>query len=129
NRYLKWAYYLLIIAVILFVLFEGKRKQKAIKVIDPPKNMSYDYTRTIAGMYLNKKDHATIAHKMIGQFLNYIRVELRTGVDKIDKELIDRLEELTHNPREEIKALFEQLNTMQKARFVSEKDLKSLNKK
>src|SRR5699024_3525281 len=52
NKYLKWGYYFILIGAILFIIFEGKRKQKAIKVIPPLRNKTYDYTRTIAGMYL-----------------------------------------------------------------------------
>lgn len=127
NRYLKWAYYFVIIAVILFVIFEGKRKQKAIKVVEPPRNMTYDYTRTIAGMYLDQKDHSSIAHKKITQFLNFIRNELRTDFEKVDPQLINRLQELTSNSKEEIKELFEEIQRLQRTKFVTKKDLLSLH--
>src|SRR5699024_409230 len=71
NKYLKWGYYMLLIGVVLFVIFEGKRKQKAIKVLPPFRNKTYEYTRTIAGLYLDKKDHTAIAHKKIDQFLGF----------------------------------------------------------
>lgn len=129
NKYLKWGYYLLIIGVVLFIIFEGKRKQKAIRVISPLKNKSYEFTRSIAGMYLDQKDHTAIAHKRIDQFLEYVRTDLRTAVNKVDKDFVDRLEELTDLSQEEIYDLFEEIRTLQAKGNISKKELKLLNKK
>jgi hypothetical protein len=69
NPYLKSAYYLIIFTSILYVLFAGKRKQRPIPVEEPVQNKSYEFTQTIAGMYLDKKDHKAIAQKQINSFL------------------------------------------------------------
>ncbi|HLS30708.1 MAG TPA: DUF4350 domain-containing protein [Flavobacteriaceae bacterium] len=129
NKYLKWGYYLLIIGVILFIVFEGKRKQKAIRVISPLKNKSYQFTRSIAGMYLDQKDHTAIAHKKIEQFLEYVRTNLRTEVNKVNRDLVNRLKELTDLSEEEIEELFEEIRTLQTKENISKTELKSLNKK
>lgn len=127
NKYLKWAYYFVLIGTIFFILFEGKRKQKAIKAVPPLKNKTYDYTRTIAGMYLEKKDHTSIAHKKIIQFLEFVRKELRTDVQKIDSELIKRLRQLTENSEEDIKALFDEIQRLQSSEHISKQELLDLN--
>lgn len=129
NKYLKWGYYFMLIGVVLFIIFEGKRKQKAIRVIPPLENKSYEYTRSIAGMYLDQKDHTSIAQKRIEQFLEYVRVHLRTEVKKIDKALIHRLNELTDVSEEEIFDLFEEIRNLQVKQNISKKELQSLNKK
>ncbi len=129
NKYLKWAYYFVIIGVVLFVLFEGKRKQKSIKVVEPLQNKSYDYTRTIAGMYLDQKDHTAITRKKINQFLNFIRRALKTEVDQIDQQLLNRLKDLTNNSTDDIRTLFEEIQKLQNRQNVSKKELLSLNEK
>src|SRR5690625_2929256 len=129
NKYLKWGYYFLIIGAVLFILFEGKRKQKAIPVIPPLQNKSYEYIRSIAGLYLEQKNHAAIAHKKIEQFLDYIREHLRVAVKTIDQELINQLDELTEVSREEISQLFEEIRVLQEKSTVSKKELQSLNRR
>lgn len=129
NKYLKWGYYFLIIGVILFIIFEGKRKQKAIRVIAPLKNKSYEFTRSIAGLYLDQKDHTAIAHKKIEQFLEYVRINLRTEINKIDKDFINRLNELSDISEEEIYSLFKEIRTLQSKETISKEELKSLNEK
>ncbi|WP_121665771.1 DUF4350 domain-containing protein [Mesonia aquimarina] len=129
NRYLKWAYYFVIIGAILFVFFEGKRKQKSIKIIPPLKNQTYDYTRTVAGMYLDKKDHKAIAEKQIEYLLYFIRTGLRTDTGKINDEFYLTLAERTKNKLEEVKALFNFIEKIQQKPKISKEELLSLHKK
>jgi len=62
NKALKWAYYLALIGALIYVVFEGKRKQRAIPVVHPLKNQSLAFTRTIADMYFEKKEQRQIAN-------------------------------------------------------------------
>src|SRR5690606_11360340 len=57
NKYFKWAYYFVLLGCLLFIIFEGRRKQRSIPIVQPLTNKTYEYTRTIAGMYLNKKEN------------------------------------------------------------------------
>lgn len=129
NKYLKWGYYLFLIGIGLFIIFEGKRKQKAIRIIEPLENKSYSYTRTIAGLYLKKKDHTAIAHKKIAQFLNYIRLDLRVELYKVDREVIARLTELTGYTEKELQDLFKEIKRLQQKKDIFESELKALNKR
>ncbi len=83
SKYLKWAYYFVLIGALLFIFFEGKRKQRSIPIVDPLTNKTYDYTRTISGMYIDKKQNHQIAQKQISLFFEYIRVRLRIPTDMI----------------------------------------------
>lgn len=127
NKYLKWGYYFLLIGAVLFIVFQGKRKQKAIKVIPRLQNKTYEFTQTVAGMYLDRKDHTAIAHKKITQFLGFVETELRTEVKRVDKDLIKRLAQLTHNSEEEIQLLFKEIQRLQSQSQVSKKELLTLN--
>ncbi len=127
NRYLKWAYYFVLIAAILFVFFEGKRKQKSIKVIEPLRNQTYEYTRTISGMYLDRKDYKSIAYKLIDQFLNFLRKELKVDVQK-QENYPELLEIQTDNTSEEIKILFSKIKELQRKNSISKKEVEDLNR-
>lgn len=129
NKHLKWGYYLLIIGTLLFIFFEGKRKQQIIPIIEPVKNKSYEYVRSIAGIYLTQKDHLSIAHKVIEQFLEYIRAELRTPFDKIDSQTIERLSILTEISETEIADLFGFIKEIQNRQKITKQELKLLNQR
>jgi len=97
NRYLKWAYYMLLIGVFLWVLFEGKRKQRAIPIIKPLPNQTLTFTKTIAGMYFEKADHKSIARHQINHFLEYIRSEYNMTTAERNLSFIERLAAKTDN--------------------------------
>lgn len=129
NKYLKWAYYFVIIGAVLFVFFEGKRKQQSINVIPPLKNQTYDYTRTVAGMYLDKKDHKAIAQKQIDFLLHFIRTHLRTETNEINHEFYQVLAERTQNELEEVQELFKYIQQIQQQHQISKQELLALHKK
>jgi len=45
---LKWAYYILIVSIIVYIIFQGKRKQRVIPLIPPLKNTTLEFVRIIA---------------------------------------------------------------------------------
>ncbi len=127
NRYFKWAYYFVIIATILFIFFEGKRKQKSIPVVDPLKNQTYDYTRTIAGMYLDQKDYRTIAQKIRDHFFIFLQKEFKINV-KEQKNYRQLIEQQTKISSEEIDQLFDQIKALEVKPSVTKKDIEALNR-
>lgn len=127
NRYFKWAYYFVIIATILFIFFEGKRKQKSIPVVDPLRNQTYDYTRTIAGMYLDQKDYRTIAQKIRDQFFIFLQKEFKINV-KEQKNYRQLIEQQTKISSEEIDQLFDQIKALEVKPSVTKKDIEALNR-
>ncbi|WP_037314855.1 DUF4350 domain-containing protein [Salegentibacter sp. Hel_I_6] len=85
NR-LKWAYYFLLAGSILFIIFEGKRKQRAIPVVNPLKNQSYEYAKTVGDLYLEEKEYQELITKKINLFLEYIRTNYKISTKTIDEE-------------------------------------------
>ena len=65
---LKSAYVLTLIGLILYAVFSGKRRQRIIPVIAPPKNVSLEFVKTIGNMYFRKGNHANMAQKLIQHF-------------------------------------------------------------
>lgn len=70
---LKMAYLLTLACLLLFAIFTGKRKQRIIPVINPPKNVSLEFVKTIGNMYYQKGDHANMAGKLVQHFWFYVR--------------------------------------------------------
>ena len=129
RKALKWAYYFAIFGSILFILFEGKRKQRSIPVIAPLKNQSYHFAQTVAGMYLNRKDYKAITTKKITLFLEYVRSHYRISTGKIDEYFYARLAGLSGNTPEKVKALWDIMASLEEKKEIEKEELLKLNHK
>lgn len=92
NTWLRYALWLSIIALLLFVLFNMKRKQRIIPVIAPLRNTTLDFVKTVSGVYFNQKDNAGIAHKKIVYWLEFVRQHFYLSTQQLDNEFIQALE-------------------------------------
>ncbi|TVZ51123.1 DUF4350 domain-containing protein [Dokdonia sp. Hel_I_53] len=129
NRYLRWAYYMLIVSTLLWVIFEGRRKQRAIPIIKPLPNQTLAFTKTIAGMYLDKKDHKSITSHQINYFLEYIRSTYLLNTARINEEFILTLAVKSNNTVEETRSLVNYIVSLRNNENVSKEELLELNRR
>lgn len=80
-----------VLTLLVYVLFEGKRKQRAIPVIPPLKNDSVSFVETVGRLYYNKGDHANLAGKMLQQFLEWVRLHYFLNTNLIDEHFVQQL--------------------------------------
>ena len=91
NPNLQWAYYLGLCSLLVFVLFEMKRRQRIIPVIEPLKNSTLDFVTVVGQVYYEKRNNADIAHKKILYLLTYLRDKYQVRTIKLDSEFKDKL--------------------------------------
>lgn len=129
TRSLKWAYYCFLVGSLLFVVFEGKRKQRSIPVIDPPKNQSYQYTGTLSQLYLENKDYASIARKKITYFLSFISNKYGLRYSISNEEFLESLHLKSSVSKEDIRELFGLVDELRQGQKVTKEELLNLNRK
>lgn len=129
TKELKWAYYLALIGALIYVIFEGKRKQRAIPIVPPLKNQTLAFTRTIANMYYEKKEQKQITEHKIDYFLEYIRTRLHLPTQKMDQAFLTALALRSNNSLEDVKSLFGLIATLQSKTQIMDAELENLNKK
>lgn len=127
NKVLRWAYYTMLIGVLIFVIFDGKRKQRAIPIINPLKNQTAEFTRTIANMYYEKGKHQEIAQHKIQYFLDYIRSHFHLNTSKLDEKFIEHLAARSNNSITDTEKLFSIIKTISQKTQINSKDLEKLN--
>ncbi|WP_432222123.1 DUF4350 domain-containing protein [Flavobacterium sp. TMP13] len=88
---LKWAWYLFLIGMVIFMLFNAKRKQRIVPIIEPLPNLTVDFTKTIGNLYYQEGDHDNIIEKKIIYFLEKIRNEYLLDTQKLDESFILKL--------------------------------------
>lgn len=113
SNSLKWAYYIALIGILLFILFQGKRNQRYIPILSPLRNQTVAFTRTIASMYFEKSDHKSMANQTITYFLDYIRTQFLISTLVIDIEFFESLSAKTGNSKEKIETLFQKIKIIQ----------------
>lgn len=127
NPSLRAAFWLTLTALILYVLFNIKRKQRVIKEIPPLANNSVVFTETVGRLYLQKKDNKNIAEKMITYFYEYIRNKYFLNTGKVNDELIVSLSGKSGMDINETRELFAMIKNIHAKPDVNDTELLSLN--
>ena len=91
NVYLKWAYRIALLTMLVFILFEMKRRQRAIPVVAPLRNSTLDFVQTVGTVYFNQHDNKNIALKKIQFLMDYIRSHFYLSTTNINEEFIESL--------------------------------------
>lgn len=125
---LKWAYYIVLIGVLFYVIFEGKRKQRAVKVVTPLKNQTLTFTRTIADMYFENGRQKEIAEHKIGFFMDYVRSNFYVNTLEKNDDFYNNVASRSMHTKEETKKIFDYLDSILKKHSINDYELIQLNK-
>ncbi|WP_264565189.1 DUF4350 domain-containing protein [Flavobacterium sp. N3904] len=125
---LKWAWYIFLIGMLIFILFNAKRKQRIVPIIKPLANTTVDFTKTIGNLYYQEGDHNNIIDKKIIYFLEKVRNEYLIDTHKLDDDFIKKLQHKSGKNLNDIENLVSLINLYRKSRFISvEEDLIQMN--
>jgi hypothetical protein len=125
---LRWAWYLGLLTLICFIIFNAKRKQRIVKVIKPVENTTVAFTKTIGNLYYETKDHNTIIDKKITYFLEYLRREFYLDTQLLDEKFVKNLSLKSNTKKETVKRLINLILQLKAKRHCEEADLLRLNK-
>lgn len=70
---LRWAWYVLLAGVLVFLLFRAKRQQRIVPILEPNLNTSLKYIETVGSLYYQQRDHRKLALKQMHFFLVWLR--------------------------------------------------------
>jgi len=128
NEPLRWAYYVSIIALLLYMVFEMKRKQRIIPVMKPLANTTIEFIQTIGNLYYQSSGHKSIAEKRIHYLLDHIRSQHWMSVTKLDDSFIQTLARKTGKQEDDIRRLVLAMNSVQSKTKISAEELIDLNR-
>ena len=128
NSSLRWAYYMLLLGVLIFIIFEGRRKQRSIKVLKPNRNMTLQFTRTIANMYYENSNHKKIADMKIDFLMEFIRSKFLLDTQNQDDVFIRNLALKSHSSESEIKKMINVFDKIKSKSVVTKEELADLEK-
>lgn len=125
---LKAAFWIGLLAILIFILFNAKRKQRVIPEITPLRNTTVDFAKTIGNLYYQEGNHHTIIEKKIIYFLEHIRNEYNIDTYSLDSAFVEKLHLKTGKPVEDIEKTVSLIKKHRHSFKSSEADVIAINK-
>ena len=126
---LRWALYLTLAGVLLFMVLEAKRKQRAIPVVQPPANTTLEFVDTVSKLFLRTRDHKNIADKQIHYLLDDLRTRYRLDTSTLDETFVDRLVHKSGKSKDEAQSLVSAIRQAQQRDELSGDELVTLRRR
>lgn len=126
---LKYAWWVFLGGMVLFIIFNAKRKQRIVPIIEPLKNTSADFVKSIGNLYLQEGDFHDMMAKKAQYFLNKVRIDLLIDTQNLNNEFAKKLELKTGKPAEMITEAIDLIKRAQDPyASVMKEDLTRINK-
>lgn len=91
HKELKYAWYLLLLTVVLFLLFRAKRVQRIIPVLATKRNTTVAFVETLSGLYYSQANHREMASTKMQLFLFFIRTKLNIPTHELNDRVIRQI--------------------------------------
>lgn len=127
NDALYMAYSILILGIIVFMIFELKRRQRAIPVVSPLENSTLQFVDVISNVYYNSNNHLHIAKEQIGYFYFEIRQKFQVNTNLVDDELFEKVSRLSGVDLAAVRTLFMYCEKLKAMPAIDEYTLLELN--
>ena len=129
QQALKWAYFIMLVSVFLFIFFYGRRKQRIIPVMSPLTNTTLEFVETVGNLYYQQKDFKNIAEKKISYLLDYLRNKYSIKASTFNEETISKISEKSSINTGILKSLFKEIKKINDSTKITEDELININYK
>lgn len=125
---LRWAYYLVMAGVLLFIIFMGRRRQRIIPEIKPLPNTTLEFAETVGQLYYQHGDHKNIAEKKITYFLEYVRSRFGVNTNERDGGFYHAIAARSGVDADAVKSTFGYIDSILERERIDEETLMALNR-
>jgi len=125
---LKWAWLLALVSLLIFIMFNAKRKQRIVKVIKPLENSTIAFIKTIGNLYYETKDHNNLIDKKITYFLESIRRKYYLDTQLLNEKFVKNLALKSGKDQRKTQKTINLIVHLKAKQVCNEDDLKNLNK-
>jgi hypothetical protein len=128
NDSLYYAYLLMLVSIIVYMIFDGRRRQAAIPVAEPITNSTLEFVNVISHVYFNSHNHVYIVHDRIRFFYEAIRKRFGISTEIINDEFINTVADISGCDKALVRRLFLYCENLRKNSAAQELDLIELNR-
>lgn len=119
----RWAFWLVITLLCLYLVTEIKRKQRIIPVFSKPANDSLEFVTTVGKLYFEKGDHKNLAEKLTLFFLDHVRNKYKISTSEINSFFAAKLSVKANVLLEEVNEIINSIHKVQLQHKISAKQL------
>lgn len=125
---LRSGWLLFLIGMLVFMIFNAKRRQRVVPIVQPLSNTTIDFAKTIGNLYFQEGDHGNLIDKKIIYFLEKIRQDYLLDTSVLDDIFIKKLQAKSGKNSFDIQNLVYLINQHRKNNFTAiESDLIAIN--
>jgi hypothetical protein len=128
NDSLYAAWLLLLLTVIFYMVFEGRRRQRPVPVAVPVTNSTLEFVNVISHVYFNEGNHQSIGAEKVKYFYENIRRKFHVSTQVIDEPLINEIAELSGADPKKVKQLFTYCEKIKASNGITQLELAELNR-
>ncbi len=122
------AYLLMILSLIVYMVFDGRRRQRAIPILEPVKNTTLEFVNVVSHVYFSSENHKYIAEERVKYFYDNIRKRFQVSTNELNENFFLQISELSGYDLKLIKQLFMYCERLKQSISASEYDLIELNR-
>ena len=119
----KWAFWITLLLLGLYITTEVKRKQRIIPQYAKPKNDSLEFVTTVGKLYYEKGDHKNLAEKLTQYFLDHVRNHFKISTAEINTAFERQLAAKSGKGIDEIKTITDYIHTINLSNTITQKQL------
>jgi len=106
HRGLRWAWFMLIVSAIIFIISESKRKQRAIPTLPKKENNTLEYAKAIGSLYFQEKSHKAISIEMMNQLYSFIKARYNFKFENDKLKSVPQLAQVSGISAQKLDELF-----------------------
>lgn len=125
---LTWAWYLLLIGIVLYMIFWSRRRQRIIPVLPENNNTSLEFLTTIGHLYFLQNNHKQLALQNMQYFRNFVREKYHLQGLELDPEFKQKLGQRSEVEGPVIDKIVLMYNNIKNASIVTENTLIDFHK-
>jgi hypothetical protein len=127
NPGLRWAFNIAFFGLLAFVIYETKRRQRIIPVIEPLTNTTVEFASVVGQVYYEQRNNSNIAQKKISYFLEHLRAQYNIRTNVLDDEFTQLLAQKSGADLALIRELTGQIIVLRNSKSISDSELIVLN--
>jgi hypothetical protein len=127
---LRMATFLLLCLLLIFLLFQAKRRQRIIPELVGNPNLSLEFVQTLASLYYRQSDHVNLMQKRLMYWKEYVRSQYNLNTNVLSDELIEELSQKTGHSQDQLFILIEHMKALdQRGQVIDDEQLKDFEKR
>lgn len=124
---LRWAFYIAFFSLLAFILYEMKRRQRIIPVINPLSNATIEFVNVVGQVYYEQRNNSNIAQKKATYLLEHWRSKYNVSTQKLNEELAQTIAQKSGATIDLLSSLITQITLVRSNAFVSDQELIQFN--